>query len=76
MVTYAQRLTRGLPIDDALYGELSRHFSPAALIELCFIIGSANMVNRFHATFRTDVERSTQTELAESCPIRLPAPPD
>lgn len=71
-MVYARRLTRGEPIDDDLYAELSRHFPPAALIELCFIVGSANMVNRFHATFLTDVETSTQEALRTSCPVELP----
>jgi alkylhydroperoxidase family enzyme len=75
VVTYAQRLTRMDPIADALYAELSRHFPPAALIELCFIVGSANMVNRFHATFLTDVEAATTATLAAGCPLPVPPHP-
>jgi alkylhydroperoxidase family enzyme len=75
VVTYAQRLTRMQPIDGALYAELSRHFPPPALIELCFVIGSANMVNRFHATFLTDVEDATGSALAAGCPLPLPRHP-
>lgn len=75
VVTYAQRLTRMQPIDDGLYAELSRHFAPAALIELCFIVGSANMVNRFHATFLTDVEAGTRSALSTGCPVPIPPHP-
>jgi alkylhydroperoxidase family enzyme len=75
VVAYSRRLTRMQPIDDDLYAELVRHFTPAALVELCFIVGSANMVNRFHATFLTDVEAATSTALAVSCPVPLPRHP-
>ena len=75
VVTYSQRLTRMQPIDDDLYAGLRRHFTPAALVELCFIVGSANMVNRFHATFLTDVEAGTSAALAQSCPVPLPRRP-
>jgi alkylhydroperoxidase family enzyme len=75
VVRYAQRTTRMDPIGDDLYRELKRFFTDAALIELCFIVGSANLVNRFHATFRTDVERATLSALATSCPLPLPPLP-
>ena len=74
VVAYAQRLTRMQPIDDELYSELIRHFTAPALIELCFIVGSANMVNRFHATVLTDVEEGTRAAVGVSCP--LPVPPN
>ncbi len=74
VVTYARRLTRLEPIDEALYAELSRHFDTAALVELCFVVGSANMVNRFHATFLTDVDDATTAALSGSCPVHLPSP--
>jgi hypothetical protein len=28
-------------------------------MDLCFTVGLANLVNRFHATFHTDVDEST-----------------
>ncbi len=30
------------------------------------------MINRFHATFHTDVDELTQERLGASCPISLP----
>ena len=75
VVTYARRLTRMQPIDDELYAELIGHFTPAALIELCFVVGSANMVNRFHATFLTDVEAGTRAALSTACPVPIPPHP-
>ena len=62
-------------IDDNLYLELRSFFSVAALIELCFTIGSANMVNRFHATFHTPLDDDTRDALSAACPLPLPVPP-
>jgi alkylhydroperoxidase family enzyme len=75
VVRYAQRVTRLNAVDDELYAELSRYFDAAALIELCLVVGSANMVNRLHATFHTDVEEATLSALESSCPLPLPPRP-
>lgn len=75
IVRYAQRSTRLVPIDDALYGELSSHFTTEQIIEICMTVGLSNMVNRFHATFLTDLDPSTKERLAPSCPLRYPEPP-
>lgn len=64
IVEYAQRSTRMEPIDDDLYGRLSSHLSQHQLIELCFTVGLSNLVNRFHATFLTDLDAETL-----ACPI-------
>ena len=56
VVRYARASTRLDPIDDGLYGELATWFDPPALIELCLIVGSANLVNRFHRTFLTPLD--------------------
>ena len=78
---YAQKSTRLEPIDDALYAELASHFSNAQLVDLCLTVGLSNMINRFHATFRTDVDDATTSEaeagdqLAGSCPIPRPKAP-
>lgn len=43
-------------------------------MDLCFTVGLSNLVNRFHATFLTDVDESTLEEIAgTSCPLPLPA---
>ena len=64
IVEYAQRSTRMAPIDDELFGRLSSHLSRDQLVELCFTVGLSNLVNRFHATFLTDVDAETL-----ACPI-------
>jgi alkylhydroperoxidase family enzyme len=66
IITYARRSTRLEPIDDVLFEALATRFDDRQLIELCFTVGLSNMVNRFHATFHTDLDNSTLAELGES----------
>ena len=75
VIRYARASTTMSAIDDNLYLELRSFFSVAALIELCFTIGSANMVNRFHATFHTPLDDDTRDALSAACPLPLPVPP-
>ena len=81
IVRYAQKSTRLEPIDDATYGALAQHFSPQQVIDICLTVGLSNMVNRFHATFRTDLDPATLDEaeagdvIAGACPIKRPRPP-
>lgn len=81
IVRYAQKLTRLEPIDAATYGDLQRHFSSEQLIDLCLTVGLSNMVNRFHATFLTDLDAETVAaveagdRIAGACPIPRPGPP-
>ena len=82
IVRYARKATRLEPIDDATYGELERHFTTQQIIDLCLTVGLSNMINRFHATFRTDVDAETLAEVEAGnpedgvCPIPLPPRPD
>src|SRR5579862_4791451 len=69
IVRYAQRSTRMEPIDDATYGALATHFDGDRLIEICFTVGLANMVNRFHATFLTDLDPWVGDALGPACPL-------
>lgn len=75
IVRYAQRSTRMAVIDDRTYGDLAEHFSPEQIIEICFTVGLSNMINRFHATFLTEVDPETQEALAPSCPLTYPEVP-
>jgi alkylhydroperoxidase family enzyme len=75
IVRYARLSTRSQRIDDALYADLSTFLSPRQLMELCFTVGVANMINRFHATFLTDVDLTTTRALGDTCPLPLPDPP-
>ena len=81
IVRYAQKATRLEAIDDATYGALTAHFSTEQIMDICLTVGLSNMVNRFHATFLTDVDQETIAEveagdkLAGSCPIPRPLRP-
>ena len=81
IVRYAQKSTRLQPIDDTTYGELTRHFSTQQIMDICLTVGLSNLVNRFHATFQTDVEAETTAEaeagdrIAGTCPIPRPKTP-
>ena len=81
IIRYAQKSTRLETIDDLTYGALESHFSKQQIIDICLTVGLSNMINRFHATFRTDVDEATLAEVADgtpdgaSCPIRLPPRP-
>ena len=74
IVEYAQRSTRMEPITDDLFGRLAAHFEQKQIIEICFTVGLSNLINRFHATFLTDVDPETGEVVGPSCP--LPMPPE
>jgi alkylhydroperoxidase family enzyme len=81
IIRYAQKSTRLEPIDDTIYGDLAKHFSTQQIIDICLTVGLSNMVNRFHATFQTDVDAATMAEIeagdaiAGVCAIPIPKPP-
>ncbi len=75
IVRYARLSTSSQPIDDALYADLTTFLSRRQVMELCFTVGVANMINRFHATFLTDVDPATSDALGDTSPLSLPDPP-
>jgi alkylhydroperoxidase family enzyme len=75
IVRYAQASHRSQPISDEVYDDLRRHFSNEEVIDLCFVIGLSNLVNRFHATFLTDLDDRTADAVGASCPLPLPPTP-
>ncbi len=75
IVAYAQASTRMEPITDELYASLLAHFSERQIIEICFTVGMSNMINRFHATFHTDVDDDTESMLGAVCPVPAPSNP-
>ena len=72
IVEYARRSTLLEPITDELFGRLSAHLDQRQLIELCFTVGLSNVINRFHATFLTDVDPETDDVLGPACPMPMP----
>ena len=81
IIRYAQKSTRMEPIDRRTYAALAEHFSTQQIIDLCLTIGLSNTINRFHATFLTDLDEiTTQTVEAEDAqtgmiPIARPPTP-
>jgi len=75
VVEYSRRLTRTEPIDDELFAALREHFPLQQLMELCFTIGIAGIINRFHATFHTPLDEQTRAAFESGSPIPIPAPP-
>ena len=81
IVRYAQKSTRLEPIDDRTYDNLARHFSAQQIMDICLTVGLSAMVNRFHATFQTDVDETTIAAveagdaIAGVCAIPRPKPP-
>ncbi len=45
-------------IDDVTYAALREHFDETRIIEICFAVGLSNLINRFHATFLTELASS------------------
>lgn len=72
IVRYAQRSTRMDDIDDATYRAMTEHFDERQVIEICFTVGLSNMINRFHATFLTELDPATGAALKDSCPLPFP----
>lgn len=79
IVRFTQKSTRMEPIDDATYAALTKNFSPQQIIDITMTVGLSNLVNRFHATFLTDVDAVTSAEAEAgdaaaggSCPIPRP----
>src|ERR671912_215036 len=81
IVTYARKSPRLGPSDADPRGARPRHFTPQQTIDICLTVGLSNMINRFHATSRTDLDAATTAEaeqgdvIAGSCPIPRPKPP-
>ncbi|HET7480100.1 MAG TPA: hypothetical protein VFJ72_11355 [Rubrobacteraceae bacterium] len=66
IVRYAQVSTSSIFINDEIYDELARHYTDEQIVEICIVVGLSNVVNRFHATFLTDVDEDTTKANAES----------
>jgi alkylhydroperoxidase family enzyme len=58
IIRYARASSRLEPITDDIYGALAAHFDTRQLIEICMTVGLSNLINRFHATFLTDLDEA------------------
>ena len=81
IVAYARKSTLEIAVDDETYGALEEHYAREQIMEIWALVGVANMINRFHATFHTDVDEETLDAVeagdraAGSCAIALPKLP-
>jgi hypothetical protein len=64
-----------MPITNEIYADLSRHFDIQQIMELWQTVSASNSINRFHATFHTDLDEATLDALGSTSPLPLPAPP-
>jgi len=71
VIRYAEVLTRTCKVSDDLYGQLQARFTREQVLELCFLVGLAALVNRVHATFATEVDSVTRAAVGDApfCPI-------
>lgn len=73
VLRYAEVLTRENRVDDALYAELAANFPNAEIVDLALTVGLAALVNRMHATFRTDLDDTTRQQVGDAAVCMLPA---
>jgi len=81
VVHHAVKLTLMEPIDEVLDAELSAHSREEQILDLCLTVGLSNIIKRFHATFLTDVDERSLTEVEFGntepglCPIPFQSKP-
>ena len=78
IVRYARQSTVRIVVDDALYADLAHHFTSRQIVDITLVVGLSNLVNRFHATFHTDVDEATLASIAaggDAPPLALPSAP-
>lgn len=79
IVRYAQISTRSITVDQETYEDLEKHFSTQQIMEIFLMAGMSGLVNRFHATFLTDVDEQTLEavaagdEMEAACTLPRPA---
>ena len=75
IVVFARKSTRMEPIDSDTWNALTEHFTTKQIMEIIFTVGFNQMISRFHAAVRTDVDDVTLDAVSDSCPVRLPPTP-
>jgi alkylhydroperoxidase family enzyme len=71
IIRYARASTRLEPITDDIYNALAAHFDTRQLIEICMTVGLSNLINRFHATFLTDLDEAVIEAMKQRPPGSL-----
>lgn len=75
VVVFARKSTLMQPIDDHTWAHLTAHFDTTQIMEIIFTVGLDQMISRFHAAVRTDVDESTLETVSPTCPVPLPPLP-
>ena len=75
IIVYARTSALMQPITNEIWNNLKAHFTDKQVMEISFTIGLDQLVSRFHATVRTDVDGVTLDALENSCRVPLPAIP-
>ena len=75
IVVFARKSTRMEPIDNETWARLTDHFDTRQIMEIIFTVGFNQMISRFHAAVRTDVDDVTLDAVSDSCPVHLPPRP-
>jgi len=75
VLTHADAVGSRNTVTDATYEELTRHFTNAEIVKICIAVSFAGLVNRVHATFRTDLDQTTLDSVADApfCLINTPS---
>ena len=76
VLEYVEAVKVRLRVPDELYGRLERQFSRRQIMDLSFTVGIADLINRFHATFQTDLDPHTAADAAAAAgtPVLRDAP--
>lgn len=75
IIVFARASTWMQPITDEIYGKLEAHFDTKQIMEISFTVGLDQLISRFHATVRTDVDGVT-TDAVNACAVPIPDQPE
>lgn len=75
IIVFARTSTWMQPITDEIYGKLEAHFDTKQIMEISFTVGLDQLISRFHATVRTDLDGVTD-EATNACAVPIPAQPE
>ncbi len=74
IVVFCRKSTLMQPIDDATWAALREHSTTRQILRTS-TCGLDQMISRFHAAVRTDVDAETMDRLGTSLPGPAPCPP-
>ncbi|MCD2192983.1 hypothetical protein LQ327_06220 [Actinomycetospora endophytica] len=74
IIVFARTSTWMQPITDEIYANLQEHFDTKQIMEISFTVGLDQLISRFHATVRTDLDGVT-AEATNACAVRIPDAP-